>query len=581
MSGNTPATYSDLIEAIYSAALNPASYVNFMEMWENRIMQPWVQGEKPTPDWSMDSTQLAAHFKQALEIFEVKRIAKRMSAQHFLDSQKFAAAIIQQNGHVLSSNAAFENCFNLPENQSFFDQLEPPSISKILDNAKGLVSIWNSGRGRAIAARYHFGNGSSSVIMIEAIESDSFSDVPEKKLLLVKSCQAQWSHWGSAVLVNSFGLTPAEIDVSHRLYGGLHVAAIAQARRTSPETIRKQLKSILSKVQVTSQSEFIGMVTGIMHVVEVAPPSPAQNESARTSLNSFNYSQIKELPGGKRVRFYHYGHEQGAPILFLHGHTSSAKPPRRLVEAASEHGLQIIAPCKPGIEGSSLPDGPFEPMDFIADCGRILDDLGIKKLPVAGHAMSGVYAIEAAARYPARYSAFGLLDTGIPLISEDQFLRMPEGSRRIFMAAWQAPEFLYAPFAFAADAFVASEEDGREFMHSQFEASPHDLDLLDDPEMYRIAHKAMSDFMSVAKRSVDELLYWVSDWTPNLQTAQGNTRGMMVHSQHHDWLNASEVEEYCRTTPNMAVEIIPGTAQLFIYERPDEFCKSLKKLAYL
>ena len=75
MSGNTPATYSDLIEAIYSAALNPASYVDFMEMRENRIMQPWVKGEKPTPDWSMDSTQLAAHFKQALEIFEVKRIA--------------------------------------------------------------------------------------------------------------------------------------------------------------------------------------------------------------------------------------------------------------------------------------------------------------------------------------------------------------------------------------------------------------------------------------------------------------------------------------------------------------------------
>lgn len=570
--------YSTIIDAIYSAAMNPASYVNFMEIWESRIMQPWAEGAKPAPDWNMDRNQLAVHFKQALEIFEVKKMTARTSVKAFLDSQKFAAAIIRQNGQLLSSNAAFDDRFDLVRGQSFFDQLETPPTPKIAGDDKSIVSMWNAGGGGALAARYHFANGTSSVVMIEAISGESFADSSEKNLLLIKSCQAQWSLWGSSVLVNSFGLTPAEMEVSHHLYDGLHVGDIARARKTSPETIRKQIKSILNKVQVSSQSEFIGMVTGIMHVVDVVPHSARHDEMSRTRLNSFNYSEIKDLPGGKRVRFYHYGHKEGAPVLFLHGHTSSAVPPRRLVEAASNNGLQIIAPCKPGIEETSLPDGAFEPMDFIADCMKILDGLGIEKLPIAGHAMSGVYAIEAAARYPDRFSAFAVLDTGIPLIDENQFLRMPEGSRRIFMTAWQAPEFLYAPFAFAADAFLASDGDGCEFMRSQFAASQHDLDLLEDPELYRIAHKSMSDFMGTARRSVDELLYWVSDWTPHLKIAQANTQGLLIHSERHDWLNAGEIECYCRNTPNLESAIIPETAQLFIYEKPDNFCKSLREV---
>ena len=149
------------------------------------------------------------------------------------------------------------------------------------------------------------------------------------------------------------------------------------------------------------------------------------------------------------------------------------------------------------------------------------------------------------------------------------------------MTAWQAPELLYAPFAFAADAFLASEGDGREFIRSQFEASQHDLELLEDPDTYRYAHKAMSDFMRVAKRSVDELRYWVSDWTPHLNIARRKSLGMLIHSEHHDWLDSGEVESFCRQERNLRSEIIPRTAQLLTYEKPDHFCDSLRKIVDL
>lgn len=63
-------------------------------------------------------------------------------------------------------------------------------------------------------------------------------------------------------LRTAFRLTEAEIDVVSMLHSGLRPEQIADARRTSVQTVRSQIKSVFSKTGVRSQIELVTKFTG-------------------------------------------------------------------------------------------------------------------------------------------------------------------------------------------------------------------------------------------------------------------------------------------------------------------------------
>ena len=62
-------------------------------------------------------------------------------------------------------------------------------------------------------------------------------------------------------LVRQFGLSPAEAAVAVRVYAGLAIKDIAAARSVGRETVRSQLKSILNKMDLRTQSQLVGEVS--------------------------------------------------------------------------------------------------------------------------------------------------------------------------------------------------------------------------------------------------------------------------------------------------------------------------------
>ena len=570
-----PSTYSDIIEAIYEAALRPSSYDDFAQVWEKRVVRPWAERGELALNGGPD---LSGHFERALEMFNMAKQLRKQNVQSFLDQQNFAAAIALGSGSILASNANFDARFELQNGESLFDHIEMLHGLSNPEQRSSLIAIWQAAGERAITAQFHKADGTKNIVMIEALINHDFPDAPSGELLLVKCCHAEWSEYGANSLQISFALTPAEMIVAEHLYSGLHTKEIAKRRHSSTETVRKQIKSILSKAQLGSQGEFVAMVTGIMHVVETAPESMETSQRQLIDSNSFNATHIKSMRAGQQLQYSHYGHPEGKPILFLHGYLSSAKPPPFLVKEAAKRRLQIIAPCKPGVEASTPHNARFQPKAFLEGCFRILDALGFDQVPIAGHDMGGVHAIEAAALFPDRFTAVGLFDTGFPLISEDQYLLMPESTRRIFMTAWKSPELLYAPFAFAAEAFLSGGEGERNFMRGQFQISPHDTKLVENPEIYGLALKALSDFMRTPQQSVDELCYWTSDWTEHLEAVRSRIPLTFFQSAKHPWLPSEEIVKRCAGLPNVHGEILADTAELFIFDRPDAFCRSLRSL---
>ncbi len=79
-------------------------------------------------------------------------------------------------------------------------------------------------------------------------------------MALVLSTELVWPEGFEATVQEAFGLTPAEVDIVRGITLGLPVKDIAEARGRSAETVRTQLRSILSKTETHSQSELVRVV---------------------------------------------------------------------------------------------------------------------------------------------------------------------------------------------------------------------------------------------------------------------------------------------------------------------------------
>jgi lipase len=109
-----------------------------------------------------------------------------------------------------------------------------------------------------------------------------------------------------------------------------------------------------------------------------------------------------------------FGPEDGAPLLLLHGVTSTGLRFRRFVEAELP-GVRAIAPDLRG-HGDSTWDPPWHLEQHVADVLALMDDLGIERIPVGAHSFGGPVAMALAGVAPDRVERLALIDpaTGLP-----------------------------------------------------------------------------------------------------------------------------------------------------------------------
>jgi DNA-binding CsgD family transcriptional regulator len=85
----------------------------------------------------------------------------------------------------------------------------------------------------------------------------------DARALLVVRSQAGDEGRRAAVLRDSFGFTPAEVEIALALARGMKAEAIASRRGVSVGTVRVQIKSLLAKAGVNRQVELVARLTRI------------------------------------------------------------------------------------------------------------------------------------------------------------------------------------------------------------------------------------------------------------------------------------------------------------------------------
>jgi pimeloyl-ACP methyl ester carboxylesterase len=104
-----------------------------------------------------------------------------------------------------------------------------------------------------------------------------------------------------------------------------------------------------------------------------------------------------EIADGRVISYAEYGDPQGSPVLFFHGWPSSRYQAAYLDPLATERGLRVIAPDRPGI-GQSTPRQGRHFRDWPEDTAAFADALGIGRFAIFGISGGGPYTLAACAQ---------------------------------------------------------------------------------------------------------------------------------------------------------------------------------------
>lgn len=120
------------------------------------------------------------------------------------------------------------------------------------------------------------------------------------------------------------------------------------------------------------------------------------------------------LRDGRTLGYDDFGAPGGVPILFFHGFGSSRLLRHPVDGIATDLGVRVIAPDRPGI-GLSTRLARRRLVDWPADLQQLLDACGIERFGILAWSGGGPYALACGWAMPERVSVIGLVSSAAPL----------------------------------------------------------------------------------------------------------------------------------------------------------------------
>lgn len=273
--------------------------------------------------------------------------------------------------------------------------LEPADLARLRQSIRAVAD----GKSPGLTLRMqHKDSGEALVLRLSAAAGLAF---PPRALVVVNALA--WPENFHPALREAYGLSAAEAQIATALAQGLSLAQIAGARGRSEQTVRTQLRTILSKTGAHSQSDLIRSTLTLLQMAGTGPaggaaPHPGPDSYAGVSRLD---SHILRLPGGRQLEWIEFGAPSGRPVLYLHSDWGLARWPARAERAAQSRGLRILVPFRPGYGLSSpLPAGSAALDGVTATHIALLDHLGLHNLPCVTCGSDLRFALNLAERRP-------------------------------------------------------------------------------------------------------------------------------------------------------------------------------------
>jgi pimeloyl-ACP methyl ester carboxylesterase/DNA-binding NarL/FixJ family response regulator len=560
MQGVDPRQKAEIIDHIYDVALDPGRYEQLLDVWEKRIGPLRGQnGNGDGTDILVADPDLILHARRASEFLGRLREPDEPSWQTKLATEVAAAFCTSSSGKILDANHAAEILFGIEIGMDIHTLKLSGDETRELTEAIKAASGTSS---RASLLRFGTNDGDRAVVF----HISPVLDAAGHSLALVRTSEIGWPDNLTALMKEAFRLTDAEVEIIRGLVEGKSLKAICAERKRSMETVRTQIRSILSKTETRSQTELIRITLSLMDVVGQSASETGPRVSADRQLVPIPFQTMMQ-PGSRRYDWIEFGRPGGRPCVFLPIDYGLMRWPASAEKEATRRNIRVIVPVRAGYGHSGqLPSRVDYAEETGADLARLLDHLGVKKAAILPLGADVRYAMRLAIARPDLVTGILACAGTLPTLTPAQYDRMGKWHKFILANARYAP--LILPFLVRAGFSLARRIGKEQFLNSVNAGSPADIRTFADPgvreAMLLGSEVCLSDWHIAWEAFSRECIDSETDWSQTVHNCPVPVR--MLQGGEDPQSPRGTIEELMPTYPNLDITIIDNAGQLLFFQ---------------
>jgi DNA-binding CsgD family transcriptional regulator/pimeloyl-ACP methyl ester carboxylesterase len=573
-----------IVDRIYQIAVEPSSLEDFIDFWHDSELATQFNDTEGRNPGEFDESY-KAHLERAQTILQHSETARPDMKEYLQPYENLAAFVVSRSLHIEASNQGALSAFGVKPGDSL-DQLGfPLEIRNALIRATqdALGNSKNSERLLKAEMATKSGTMLFRIMRIPKMFENGHA-------ALIVSTSFYWRETIATLLGNVFHLTEAEQNVVRLLVEGMNTKSIAAARDTGEGTVRGQIKSIIGKMNVRSQTDIVRLVmtlgefpksaVGEEDAVELAVPGLSNNWLEGEVWKPFKSITVQD---GRTLTYHDMGPVTGNPVLFSHTGSCMARWPASMIRLAFELNLRIICPMRAGYVQSDSLDLNADPFDAACnDSVFLLKSLEISRLPYAVQGSDFPFAVDLISKHPELVSELigiggrSCLPGGLNVDGAGRW-------QRFFVSmAQNAPHMVQ----FASKAVMAmSRRIGPEAMLRQLcKDSPSDLALLDTEEMKQIL---VANISLMAEKSTNsarafamEYTAFQVDWSDCMMATQ-NMPVQIFLAEEDPTVELGLIPKLREAYPWIEIEVLHKAGLALIYGKPEKIIPLMAQAATL
>ncbi|GIT90565.1 helix-turn-helix transcriptional regulator [Jannaschia pagri] len=572
-SDTTPPSRDEVIDRIYDVALDPTRLEALLDGWEE-LVAPLRQAKgADTQVW----TGIEAHFNRAAQVME--RVGPSPEpddgAAILAPFDKVAAVLLDETGTITHLNPAAEQVLGAtPGNRLTTLDIEADDIEVLIRTARNICA----GRSKR-----------EQLIRVRSAEDGRFILFHMRRCflpsagarVLAATTETAWPDGFADLLRQAFGLTSAEVDVVRQIVECQSIKDIAEVRGRSVDTVRVQVKSILSKTEARSQAELVRLALSMMDLANVSPIEGYSHIKRAPAVLLPRPTQTLWTAEGRRLDYLTYGAETGRPLLYLHGAYGLTRWPPAAEALAQTLGLRVIVPIRAGYGASDLhPSDADYPVAQAADLIAVLDAEGVEQTAVLTMGSDFYFGTWLAHLHGSRVTRLFGAAPPLPLTRAEQYERMEKWHRFINAGARYTPRVL--PFMVKAGFLLARRVGKRGFIHAAHGACQADVDTFETPEVFT-AFEVGTDVAMSATHSAHEafarqvIAQEGTDWRPALMALEGKVPITCFFGTEDPQMPRATQEEWQADAPWIDWQIRRDAGQLVLFRHLDDILTALAR----
>ncbi len=479
--GNPNLLAQEVIDRLYEVAIDPARYEELLDQWENMI-SPYRRAQGVDTPIALTAIDFETHFRRASKVLDgLNTAAHDDGTPEFMVAQfdNAASFTIRRDLTIGAVNPPATGALGLASGAALSTlPLETEDCEAL---AEQITRLFDSNRNDPLLFRARLKSNPRLILMQLRLLR------PENKPPFVISVTSEltWPAGFESFLASGFNLTKAEIEVLRALSECHSVSDIARMRGRTVDTVRAQLKSVMSKTETRSQAELIRLTLSTMDIANFtqATAAPISGESKGFKTLAPRPFHTLSLPDGRRFDYLVLGDPTGRPCLFGPQDYGLTRWPASAEREALRRKIKVIVPVRPGFgQSTPLPRGTLLSKTIIEDYAHLLDHLGVAACPFLSMGGDFYFSAHFHDRYPERVTAMIACAGILPISRPEQYERMHKWHRFILAGAHYTPHLL--PFMVKAGFALARKLGKRRFLQAVYGDSPADVETFDMPEVF-------------------------------------------------------------------------------------------------